>query len=155
MGAAQPWATPSHSLGCHRNKSSKRNQYISSFPLCGAGGWLALSEGDAMRGNMLQMQTRRAPREGIQCQGAASGPRAQAGTWGSRHQLKPPSRLPLASSRVSPTAANGTRTAEPWSCHFRDLLADLAGKKKEQPKNVTSCTQTQGPSQRWSCECPS
>lgn len=71
------------------------------------------------------------------------------------HQLKPPSRLPLASSRLSPTAANGTRTAEPWSCHFRDLLADLAGKKQEQPKNVTSCTQIQGPSQPWSCECPS
>lgn len=49
--------------------------------------------------------------------------------------LTPPSRLPLAFSHLSPTAANGTRPAEPWSCHFCDLLADLAGKKKKQQIN--------------------
>lgn len=82
----------------------------------------------------------------------------RTGGTAAMHHLKPPSRLPLAFSHLSPTAANGTRTAEPWSCHFLDLLADLAGKKKKttnQPQTVTSCTQIQEPSQPWSCECPS
>lgn len=86
---------------------------------------------------------------GAQRQRAAPAP--QHRTCGSCHH-PPAKNLPVLSPRALLVGSYRCRKhepTEPWSCHCRDRLADLAGggEKKEQPKNVTSCIQIQGLSQ--------
>lgn len=53
-----------------------------------------------------------------QCQAQPLAPKYRMGPEGAARK-NPPLRLPLTSSQLPPTAAKGTRPAEPWSCHFR------------------------------------